>query len=235
MPDQNLAPHHISVRRTARYYQIGEPNPMVRDVWVACHGFGQLAADFAAVFEVLRDDTRLILVPEALSRFYLDTRPGHSAASKVGAIWLTREDRDAEIGDIVNYLDALYEKTVQDLASHGVDRDQMRLHALGFSQGGPAVSRWAAFGSAVVDRLVPWAHAIPQDVNLRALGERRPGLAIDIVYGTRDRFIGEDAIEEQRAVLEASGVPFRMHAFKGGHAMNIQMLRELMAGVGTST
>jgi predicted esterase len=79
-----------------------------------------------------------------------------------------------------------------------------------------------------VDQLVPWAHAIPQDVNLRALGERRPGLVIDMVYGTRDRFIGEDAVEEQRAVLEGSGVPFRLRSFSGGHTLNLVMLRELM-------
>lgn len=223
-----LTPLHISVARSARYYQIGNPNPLVRDLWMVCHGFSQLAADFAIPFQPLEDDARLILVPEGLSRFYLDTRPGHSAASKVGALWLTREDREAEITDMVGYLDRLYEQALEQLATHGVDRDQIRVHALGFSQGGPVVSRWAARGSAVIDQLVPWAHAIPQDVNIRALGERRPGLRIDVVYGTRDRFIGEDAIEEQRAVLESSGVPYEMHSFGGGHSLNLVTLRRLM-------
>jgi predicted esterase len=224
-----LTPHHISVTKTARYYQIGAPNPQVRDLWVVCHGFGQLAADFAVFFRGFEDDSRLILVPEGLSKFYLDTRPGHTGASKVGALWLTREDREAEISDIVGYLDALYERALKELAAHGVERDQIRVHVLGFSQGGPAVSRWAARGAAVIDRLIPWAHAIPQDVNLRALGERRPGLRIEVVYGTRDRFIGEDAVEEQRAVLESSGVPYNMRSFNGGHVLNLVVLRELMA------
>jgi predicted esterase len=227
MPE--LEPHHITVPRTARYYQIGTANPLVRNIWVVCHGFSQLAADFAVPFQSLEDDSRLIVVPEGLSRFYLDTRPGHSADSKVGALWLTREDREAEIADIVTYLDALYERVIGELAANGVARDQIRVHALGFSQGGPAASRWAARGSAVVDRLVPWAHAIPQDVNLRALGERRPRLTIEVVYGTRDRFIGEDAIEEQRAVLESSGVPYRMRSFNGGHTLNLLIIRQLIA------
>ncbi|MDQ2889439.1 MAG: dienelactone hydrolase family protein [Gemmatimonadota bacterium] len=224
-----LTARHIPVTRTARYYQIGSPNPLVRDVWIACHGFSQLAADFAVPFQSLEDDTRVIVVPEALSRFYLDTRPGHSAGSKVGATWLTREDRHAEIADMVGYLDAVYERILDELAAHGVHRERSRVHALGFSQGGPAVARWAASGTAVIDRLVSWAHAIPQDVNLRALGERRPRLAIDVVYGTRDRFIGEDAIEEERAMLEASGIPFRMHPFPGGHTLNVATIRKLMA------
>ena len=227
MPE--LPPLHISVTRTARYYQIGSPGNAVRDLWIVCHGFSQLAADFAIPFQSLEDDSRLILVPEGLSRFYLDTRPGHTGASKVGALWMTREDREAEIADIVNYLDSLYERILGELAGHGVPRERIRVHALGFSQGGPAVARWAARGTAVVDHLVPWAHAIPQDVNIRALGERRPNLRIDMIYGTRDRFIGEDAIEEQRAILESSDVPFLMRSFKGGHSLNMAMLRELMA------
>jgi predicted esterase len=225
----DLTPIHITVPRTARYYQIGAAGQSIRDVWVLCHGFSQLAADFAVPFLALADPSRLFAVPEGLSRFYLDTRPGHSGASRVGALWMTREDRDAEISDIVTYLDTLYEKILGELAEHGVERDRVRVHALGFSQGGPAVCRWAARGSAVIDHLVPWAHAIPQDVNIRALGERRPYLRIDMVYGTRDRFIGEDAVAEQRAVLDASDVPFLMRSFKGGHALNLPMLRELMA------
>jgi predicted esterase len=50
-----------------------------------------------------------------------------------------------------------------------------------------------------------------------------------VVYGTRDRFIGEDAIEEERAVLETGGIPHRMHPFSGGHSLNLLMLRQLMA------
>ena len=227
MPE--LTPLHVTVTRTARYYQIGAPNPMVRDLWFVCHGYTQLGADFAVPFQTFEADSRIIVAPEALSRFYLDTRPGHSAGSKVGATWLTREDRITEIADMVGYLDVLYERLLEDLAEHGVNRERIRVHALGFSQGGPAVARWAAKGNAVIDRLIPWAHAIPQDVNLRALGERRPKLTIDVVYGTRDRFIGEDAIEEERAVLEGSRIPFRMLPFTGGHTLNIALIRKLMA------
>jgi predicted esterase len=225
---QELTPIHFPVVKTARYYQIGSPSAPIRDLWIVLHGFSQLAADFAVPFQPLADESRLIVLPEGLSKFYLDTRPGHSGASKVGALWLTREDREAEIVDIVNYLDKLYERILEELVGHGVARDQIRVHALGFSQGGPAVSRWAARGAAVIDHLVPWAHAIPQDVNLRALAERRPRLTIDMVYGSRDRFIGEDAVEEQRAVLESSGVPYAMHAFNGGHSLNLATLRQLM-------
>lgn len=228
VPRVQRVPHHITVPRTARYYVLGVPNELVRDVWIVCHGFGQLAESFIEPFAALEDDTRLIVAPEALSRFYLDSRPAHSRTSKVGATWMTREDRDAEIADVVTYLDALYERLFLDLADGGVDRDRVRVHALGFSQGAAAVSRWAARGSGVVDNLVVWGSGIPQDVNIRALGERRPALSIDLVYGTGDEWLAGEVVPAQRAVLEASGVRYRVHSFEGGHVLSRAVLRALM-------
>lgn len=227
---QQLSPLYITVPKTARYYLVGSPTRDARDIWVACHGFGQLASDFAKPFVRVESATRMIAVPEALSRYYLDTRPGHTAASKVGATWLTREDRVSEIADIVMYLDLLSDALLAQLAPHWLTRADVRVHALGFSQGGPAVSRWAALGSTVVDHLVTWAHAIPDDVDLRALHERRSGLTIDVVYGTRDKWIKPEAVERQRAALDASGIPYRIHHFDGGHVLNSAVLRDLMNG-----
>lgn len=225
-----LDAQHIVVPRTARYYMVGAPSPLVRDVWVVCHGFSQLARAFAEPFRAFEDDHRLIVAPEALSRFYLDSRPAHTRASPVGATWMTREEREIEITDIITYLDALYERLVESLATHDVARDRIRVHALGFSQGAAAVARWAARGSAVVDHLVLWGHGIPDDVNVRALGERRPDLTIDLVYGERDGFATSEVIAASRAVLEGSGVPFRMIPFAGGHVLSTAVLRTLLAG-----
>lgn len=219
---------HIVVPRTARYYMVGAPNPLVRDVWIACHGFSQLARAFIEPFRQFEDDRRLVVAPEAPSRFYLDSRVAHTRSSPVGATWMTREDREADIGDIVAYLDALYERIIESLAAHGVARDRIRVHALGFSQGAVAVARWASRGSAVIDHLVMWGHGIPDDVNVRAMGERLPDLTIDMVYGTRDRFANAEVMAATRAVLEGAGVPFRMIAFEGGHVLSTAVLRELV-------
>src|ERR687885_1792701 len=100
---------HIVVGRTARYYTIGAGVARPRELWFACHGYGQLAAYFARPFQQLDDGTRAVVVPEALSRFYFgDPRRPHGADSLVGATWMTREDREREIDDHVAYLDALY-------------------------------------------------------------------------------------------------------------------------------
>src|ERR671916_364026 len=121
---------HISVTRTARYYTLGAPVMAPREIWFACHGYGQLAGYFARHFEAIDDGTRLIVVPEALSRFYFgDPRASRGIDSIVGATWMTREDREREIEDHVGYLDALY-------ASIRRRRGRARAHVtvLGFSQ-----------------------------------------------------------------------------------------------------
>jgi predicted esterase len=225
-----LPPSHIRVPRTARYYTIGTPGALVRDLWIVCHGFSQLAQNFAEPFRAFESDTRLIVAPEALSRFYLDSRPMHTQSSPVGATWMTRENREMDIADNTDYLDALYERLLESLANEGAERDRIRVHALGFSQGAVAVARWAALGSAVVDHLVLWGHSIPDDVNLRALGDRRPGITVELVYGARDRLMAPEIAAAQRAVLEGSGVRFRMREFDGGHVLSTAVLRELMAG-----
>src|SRR5205809_2907590 len=98
--------HHLSVAKTARYFTLGERSGGVAQVWFVCHGYGQLAGRFLEKLRVLDDGTgRLLVAPEGLSRFYLSESP---AERRVGACWMTREDRLAEIDDYVQYLDAVY-------------------------------------------------------------------------------------------------------------------------------
>jgi predicted esterase len=202
-------------------------------VWIVCHGYGQLAARFARAFQPFIDDTRLIVAPEALSRFYVDVSPPHGPDSRVAALWMTREDRDAEIADIVTYLDTLAERVMGMLAQHGVTRDAVRLHALGFSQGAPVVCRWAARGAMRVDHLVLWGGGVPDDVNARAVCERIPGFSIDLVYGTSDWWLTSDSASTQTARLRADGVPHRVQTFEGGHVLNTAMLRRVLVSDST--
>src|SRR5882762_5598050 len=118
----------------ARYFTLGDP-AHAEQMWFACHGYGQLAARFLEKLRVLDDGRRYLVAPEGLSRFYLSESP---TERRVGASWMTREDRLAEIDDYVRYLDAVYADVFGSLA-----RAQVTLHALGYSQGASTVSRWA--------------------------------------------------------------------------------------------
>src|SRR5688572_6736067 len=151
--------HHINVSKTARYYTLGTPSDQISDVWFVCHGYGQLASDFIKEFECIESPSRLIVAPEALSRFYLSDGTGfHGPDSKVGATWMTREDREAEIADYIAYMERLYDEIFR-----VVPRESAKVTVLGFSQGGATATRWLTRGRAKADRLQIWGSFLPAD------------------------------------------------------------------------
>ena len=213
--------HRVSVSRTARYYTLGAPGPGTRQVWVVCHGYGQLASRFLEKLRVLDDATRYLVAPEGLSRFYLSESP---TERRVGASWMTREDRLAEIEDYVQYLDAVYQDVFGSL-----DRSQVTVHALGFSQGAATVSRWTALGRAKVDRLTLWGGEFPPDLDLalEAVVDRLRAARLSLVYGRADEFITSKVIATTVKRLRAHGVPVREIPFDGAHELNEGILEGL--------
>ena len=207
--------HHLSVSRTARYVTLGEPGPAVRETWFVLHGYGELAGAFLRQFESLDRSARLFVAPEGLSRFYLGRVAEPPAADRpVGASWMTREDRLAEIDDYVRYLDAVCAQ---------VSPAKKSVTALGFSQGTATVCRWAALGSSRIDRLILWGGEVPPDLDLKRL--RVPKLTL--VYGTRDEFFTTKVVAANEARLRDQGVPYELISFEGGHAIDEETLRRL--------
>src|SRR3954471_8166502 len=102
--DPTITAHSIVVPRTARYYTLGPTHGFPRELWFVCHGHGQLAGRFIKDFEPLDDGTRLIVAPEALSRYYLDSiaEQRTQKEQRVGATWMTREFREAEMADYIS-------------------------------------------------------------------------------------------------------------------------------------
>jgi len=194
----------------------------LRQVWFVCHGYQQLASRFARYFAAIDDGHTYIVAPEALSRFYIDEAQGeHSTNSKVGASWMTREDRLNEIVDYVKYLDRLYADVFET-----IDRRMVQVVALGFSQGVATVSRWLERGEADIDHLIAWGSLIPNDVDLGA--DRYAKVAMRIVIGDDDVITpqaGLDALEER---LAAKRIAYELVRFKGGHHLNKDVLTNLL-------
>ncbi|MGH7668051.1 MAG: alpha/beta hydrolase [Gemmatimonadaceae bacterium] len=209
-----MAEHHLRVARTARYYTLGDDGPRVSEIWIACHGYAQLAGRFVRHFRFIEHPTRLIVAPEALSRFYLDSRLPHGPDARIGATWMTREDRDSEIADYVAYLDALASQLL-----HGRARDRVRLVAFGFSQGVATVMRWLALGETRVDRLIAWSGSLPHDPDLAALRGRLESVPLTCVFGDADPFFNEARIVEQTESLRGAGVAFDLVRFAGAHTI----------------
>ncbi|MDX1546498.1 MAG: esterase [Rhodothermales bacterium] len=211
--------HSLAVTRTARFVTLGPTRGALQEVWFVLHGYGQRASVFARAFEPIRAPHRLIVAPEALSRFYL---PGHQ---RVGASWMTKEDRENEITDYVAYLDA-----VRDHLLGG--REGVRTVLLGFSQGGTTASRWAALGATAPDRLILWGGEIAHDLDLDAHRERLSRLGLTFVIGSDDEYITPERLVAQETRLIEHSIPYRLVPYAGGHQIETDVLHALAANVG---
>ena len=214
--------HHIQVKRTARYATFGVPGADIREVWIVCHGYAQLARYFIERFRVIAAPHRLIVAPEALNHYYLDGG-FRGASSRVGATWMTTEDRESEIADYVAYLDEVRREIFR-----SVPRDRCRLTVLGFSQGVATVARWVAAGNAEADRVILWAGSLPAE--LAPEGAKRlmgNGRYLTVVAGDADQFITPKVLEAQMATLAELGVTVEVTRYSGKHEIESSTLERL--------
>lgn len=213
---------HITVSKTARYFLLGEPSEKISHIWFVCHGYGQLANFFLKNFEILDDGSTLIVSPEGMHRFYRNGFEG-----KVVACWMTREDRQADINDYVNFLDTLYTEILGQFKNR-----KPEISFLGFSQGAATVCRWINFGKAKPDNLVLWAGFFPTDFPPLPPGSdpaNQPFGTINttIVVGNQDEFLLETSLDEFAKILEDRKIKYRLVRFEGKHEIKPEVLKSI--------
>lgn len=199
--------HHITVPRSARYHTLGQA-ATAHELWMVLHGYGQLARYFLRPFEGLEQD-RLIAAPEGLSRFYTD-----EAHSRVGATWMTREDREAEIRDQATYLDALTAHL------HAQCPPGTPLHVLGFSQGVATACRWAAVTTSPIRQLVLWSGSVPLELEAGSMRGAWSGSKITLVHGEHDPVTPEEVLQRNAGHLREAGLAHGTLRFNGGHQLD---------------
>ncbi|MBO2009280.1 alpha/beta hydrolase [Hymenobacter negativus] len=212
---------HLTVARTARYQQLGDLSAATKHVWFVCHGYGQLAAYFVRHFAFLTeaDPHTVVIAPEGLSRFYLSGNGG-----RVGASWMTRDDRLYEIEDHVNFLNQLAEKVLDECLP------DVQVTVLGFSQGTATVSRWLAQAWFRPSHLVLWAGGFPEDIEATAVNRLLQGLQLTVVVGTEDEYISPEKAALQEQQLQQFGGSPTLITFAGKHELNRTVLEQI-AGV----
>jgi predicted esterase len=214
---------HLEVTRTARYWTLGETDGKAPEAWIVLHGYAQLARRFLARFERLAAPSRLVVAPEALSRFYVKTAIGrHGREAVVGATWMTREDREREIHDYVAYLDRLATEVVPEGA---------RLTALGFSQGVATAWRWVTYGGyGAPVKLVTWAGLVPPDLDLSRAAEALGDTEVVLVRGDRDPTVPEAQGADEEERLTRAGIAYRVERYEGGHEIDSATLERIAEG-----
>jgi predicted esterase len=206
--------HFIPVRRTARYHVLGK-GEAAPEIWIVLHGYGQLARYFLNHF-IGMEGGSCVVAPEGLSRFYLDNEH-----TRVGATWMTREDRLHEIDDHIAYLDAL----VADLKKQAMPG--ATVNVLGFSQGVATAARWVTRGGTRIGRMVLWAGAIPAELDRDALATWK-GVHVDLVLGDTDEYAKPEALEGAARRLDQAGVSNTPHLFNGTHQLEPVLLSRLL-------
>ena len=213
-----MAEHHLTITRTARYYQLGELSARTRRVWFVCHGYGQLATYFSRHFAFLTeaDPLTVVIAPEGLSRFYLAGNSG-----RVGASWMTRDDRQHEIQDHVNFLNQLAEKVLAECLP------DVEITVLGFSQGTATVARWLAQAWFRPVHLILWAGGFPEDLEPEIARELLQNLRLTVAIGTSDEYIDAPKLETQLQLLRQLGATPAVVTFTGKHELNRDLLARL--------
>lgn len=197
--------YFLTVEKTARYELIGSIDQAEIIVFVL-HGYGQLVTHFAKKFDGL-DNKIAIVLPEGLHRYYLSGSSG-----RVGASWMTKEEREIDIEDNLNYLTSLYNHL-------SINSTNSRLILMGFSQGGATAARWFAHSPSLFHHLILWASVFPPDI-LFPSDLTRTGQHF-FVLGDEDEYFTENDASTTCRFYEEKG--FECVRFNGEHKIDTKV------------
>jgi predicted esterase len=208
-----MTENHVSFNFKARYFKLGEISASTKQVWFVLHGYGQLAKFFVKKFNVLEDRGIVIIAPEGLSRFYLEElQTTGRKNNRVGATWMTSENRVMDIDNYIQYLNALYETEMKG--------NQISTTVLGFSQGSATASRWVVDGNINFTRLILWAGILPPDMNFETGSQVLQNKQIHLVYGTRDPFLTDSRFAEMKMLAQKLNTQVNVTTFDGKHEID---------------
>ncbi|MEN9972138.1 MAG: hypothetical protein RIS20_485 [Bacteroidota bacterium] len=195
--NKELLEQTILLQKHFRYH-LSEDYSSKPKLLIALHGYGQLAQYFAKKFNNLPEDYAL-LVPEGMHRFYLQGTGG-----RVGASWMTKDGRELDIEDNLNYLNQLLSHVME---THVFDE----ICLLGFSQGGATAARWYHQGPSRFQQFILWASVFPPDIEKpnQSEGNRH------FVLGTDDPYYTIENQEKECAYFSELG--YHIHRFEGKH------------------
>ncbi len=207
----------------SRYYTSGNLDSGTRKIWFVLHGYGQLAKFFLHKFNIASDAGVYIIAPEGLSKFYLEdvTSRARSGNNRVGATWMTRENRIMDIENYITYLNQIYENEVP-------REFEGEISILGFSQGAATASRWAVDGNNLFHRLILWAGMIPPDMNFEKAHEILKDKKVIAVYGKNDPYVSDERLKEVTSLNDRLKIDPEIIDFEGGHEIPEEVLLRLL-------
>jgi predicted esterase len=206
---------YINITQQAKLATLGELSNDTKQVWIVLHGYGQLSQYFIRKFRLLSEHGHFVVAPEATSRFYLN---GHDG--RVGATWMTKEDRLQDIENYTAYLNHIYDSYN---FSENID-----VTVVGFSQGAATASRWLASGYVRVDRLLLWSGIFPPDLDVISAKSALMNTIVYNLHGTSDPYLSEEKLTEQKSIVDKLQIPISNMSFDGGHDIMTSTLSQFL-------
>jgi predicted esterase len=191
-----------------------------KTVWFVCHGIGYLSRYFLRYFKALNTDENYIIAPQAPSKYYIQPK------MHVGANWLTRDNTNVGMQNIINYFDSIFE--AEQLPEH------VNLIVLGYSQGVSVAMRYMAKRKLQCSKLVLHSGGIPKELTAKDfeyLNEipALAGMTVKLIYGTEDEYLDEERmIYEQQRAIELFGDRVEFLPFEGKHVVNVDFIESLV-------
>lgn len=205
---------HIKFQKNGRYFTLGKPSGK-KHLLIALHGYGHLAEFFIRKFQNVDIEKYFVVCPEGLHRYYQSGTSG-----RVGASWMTKEDRLNDIDDYVNFLNTL-------LSHFKSLYDFQTVTLLGFSQGGATACRWLAYGKHNFDRFILWATVFPPDME-KEYSKKFNQSKNYFVFGNNDEYYTEEKVNEHFEELSALNITFEMIKFDGNHNIHEETLLKIL-------
>lgn len=214
---------NLSFNFKARYFKLGELQASTKKVWFVLHGYGQLAEYFLKKFKTLENEQVCVIAPEGLSRFYLEdvTKRSQGGSQRVGATWMTRENRLMDIENYLTYLHTVYQQEIG-------NRTDVEVTILGFSQGAATASRWVVENRITFNRLILWAGIFPEDMDFQRGHEVLSSKKIQLVYGKQDPFLNDERLVHMQTLTDKLQVQATVQTFEGGHEVDEATLLSLV-------
>ena len=213
----NIVEKEISFKITNTYSTLNKLNEKTKNIWFVCHGLGYLSRYFIRHFEELNPEENYIIAPQASSKYYQG-----SNFKRVGASWLTKENTQKEIQNVLRNLDAVFE-------AENIPSDK-NLIVLGFSQGVSVSMRWVASRKIKCSKLVIFSGGIPneltkEDFNFLIKNETK----VYSIVGSNDEYLNderkENELKKMNNLFDKQAI---IETFEGTHELKKEMLLKII-------
>lgn len=206
----------VTYQTSNSYSKLGTLSEYDNTLWMVFHGIGYLSRHFIKPFSKLDLNANTVIAPQAPSKYYSDNQ-----YSRVGASWLTKEETQAEIVNVLQYLDAVYYQ-------ENMSRYRKFL-CLGYSQGVSVMMRWIGLRKIPVDALVIYAGRIPSEMKKEHFSHLDEHTRILSVIGKNDPYVTTNVIEEEKLKIQEL-FPYQQKSailFEGSHEIKAAVLHRI--------